>query len=522
MMHRFLFKTVLSIIIFWSGAIAVHGATDDFMVRTLVGGDTTPPTVPASLVAIPIATSQINLSWASSTDDFVLSGYQVFRDDVQIATTTASNYTDVGLTPSTTYAYYVTAFDSFNNISASSTVVSTTTLASTTPPVEEPTATSTSSQGSISRLELVRLEVIPTEDGVLIRYETRGYVRSVIRWGKTISYELGSLAERSFSKIHETKITGLTPGTTYKFSIEGENNIGIRGVLTEGIFVTLPPVDIIPPGNVQNLRAIKEGDDILLSWVNPQDVDFDHLRILRNDQFYPSDLADGWVIYEGLGETIRDNGMAVEGTRQFYTVFTYDKLGNISSGAVVSIRIEGGTSTPVVIPPDTSNPIALTFTDFAFIQDGESQTITENRVTIDGSKQLLILLPYDLVPEHLKTILVTLTDEGGKEFAFLLRINEAKTAYTAVLAPLGISGVFPVRISIFDFKTAQIGYVQGEILSRIVYMPHDDDGVTFLGTLFSGLGKMLTSYFFWFILVLILLLVIAGRTLRHYPQYKNR
>lgn len=518
MMHRFFFNTLLSLVLFCSGVISAQGATDDFIIRTLVGGDTTPPTVPGSLVAIPVATSQINLSWATSTDDFLLSGYQVFRDGVQIATTTATNYTDVGLTVSTTYAYYVTAFDSFSNVSASSTVVSTTTLSSTTPSVEEPAATSSTSYGSISRLALVRLEVIPEQEGVLIRYETRGYVRSVIRWGKTISYELGSLAERSFSKVHETKITGLTPNTTYKFIIEGENNIGVQGVLTESVFVTLPPEDVIPPGNVQNLRATKEGDDIVLSWINPLDVDFDHLRILRSEQFYPSDLADGWVVYEGAGETTHDVGMAVEGTRQFYTVFTYDKLGNVSSGAVVSIRIEGGTTTPVVIPPDISNPIALTFTDFAFIQDGESQEIVDNRVTIDGSKQLLILLPYDRVPEHLKTILVTLTDAEGKEFAFLLRINEAKTGYTAVLAPFGVSGTFSVRISVFDFKTTQIGYVHGDILSRIAYVPDDGGDMTFLGVLFSTLGKMLTSYFFWFVLILILLLEIGRRALAHEPR----
>ena len=114
--------------------VVTHASTNTFTVQTSLGTDTTPPSVPTGLIATPIATSQINLVWASSTDDFTLSGYQVWRDAVQIATTSAPNYSDTGLIASTTYTYYVTAFDSFLNISASSTLVATTTLSSTTPP----------------------------------------------------------------------------------------------------------------------------------------------------------------------------------------------------------------------------------------------------------------------------------------------------------------------------------------------------------------------------------------------------
>ena len=130
---------VFALIILSSASIA-YGVSTPFTVRTLIGDDTTPPSVPTGLTATPVATTQINLSWASSTDDFILSGYQVFRDDIQIATTTVASYTDTGLSVATLYSYYVTAFDSFNNISASSTVVSTTTLATSSPPVTPPCA----------------------------------------------------------------------------------------------------------------------------------------------------------------------------------------------------------------------------------------------------------------------------------------------------------------------------------------------------------------------------------------------
>ena len=97
--------------------------------------DVTPPSVPASLVASAISSSQITLSWASSTDPNVpgqvtsgVAGYQVFRNGNAIATTTATSYTDTGLTASTTYSYTVSAIDAAGNVSAPSASASATTL----------------------------------------------------------------------------------------------------------------------------------------------------------------------------------------------------------------------------------------------------------------------------------------------------------------------------------------------------------------------------------------------------------
>jgi hypothetical protein len=97
--------------------------------------DVIPPSVPASLVATAISSSQITLSWAGSTDPNVpgqltsgVAGYQVFRNGTAITTTTATSYTDTGLTASTTYSYTVSAIDAAGNMSASSPSASSTTL----------------------------------------------------------------------------------------------------------------------------------------------------------------------------------------------------------------------------------------------------------------------------------------------------------------------------------------------------------------------------------------------------------
>src|SRR5439155_24631 len=48
--------------------------------------DTTPPTVPAGLTATAVSSSQINLSWAASSDTVGVSGYRVYRGGTQITT----------------------------------------------------------------------------------------------------------------------------------------------------------------------------------------------------------------------------------------------------------------------------------------------------------------------------------------------------------------------------------------------------------------------------------------------------
>src|SRR5712672_3220203 len=99
--------------------------------------DTTPPSAPTGLTASAVSSSQINLSWAASSDNVGVSGYRVFRNGTQIATTSATSFTNnTGLSPSTTYTYAVAAFDAAGNLSAQSSPASATTPAAsdTTPP----------------------------------------------------------------------------------------------------------------------------------------------------------------------------------------------------------------------------------------------------------------------------------------------------------------------------------------------------------------------------------------------------
>src|SRR3989344_2662387 len=103
--------------------------------------DTTAPSQPTSLSASAVSSSQINLSWALSTDNTGVSGYKIYRDGTQISTTPASAtsttiyYSDVTLHASTTYAYTVAAYDVAGNNSVQSASASATTETPPPPPV---------------------------------------------------------------------------------------------------------------------------------------------------------------------------------------------------------------------------------------------------------------------------------------------------------------------------------------------------------------------------------------------------
>ncbi len=93
--------------------------------------DSQAPTVPTALVVTPNSATAIGVSWQASTDNVAVTGYRVYRDGVQVGTSTSTSYTDSGLNPSTTYSYSVAAADAAGNASARSTAAQGTTPAAT-------------------------------------------------------------------------------------------------------------------------------------------------------------------------------------------------------------------------------------------------------------------------------------------------------------------------------------------------------------------------------------------------------
>jgi parallel beta-helix repeat protein len=94
--------------------------------------DTTPPSVPAGLTAAAASSYQVNLGWTASSDNVGVTGYEIYRGGVALASVgTVTTYSDTTVSPSTTYSYQVRARDAAGNWSALSSAASATTPAAT-------------------------------------------------------------------------------------------------------------------------------------------------------------------------------------------------------------------------------------------------------------------------------------------------------------------------------------------------------------------------------------------------------
>lgn len=84
------------------------------------GGDTTAPNTPTNLAATAASNSQIDLSWAASTDNVGVAGYKIYRDGTYLKSVTTTSTSDTGLSANTQYCYTVSAYDTAGNESAQS------------------------------------------------------------------------------------------------------------------------------------------------------------------------------------------------------------------------------------------------------------------------------------------------------------------------------------------------------------------------------------------------------------------
>jgi len=192
-----------------SGATGInsdYGFTN-FMASDGVTSDTSPPTVPTNLAAIVISASQIDLTWSASTDNVAVAGYQVFRNNVQIATTAGTGYSDKSVAPGIQYTYTVSAFDAAGNISAQSApvIAQTSSDADTTPP---------SIPNNLQSSNLTSTSVSVSWSASTDNVGVAGY--KIFRAGT----QVGTSATNSYSD------SGLTASTAYTYTVSAYDAAG--------------------------------------------------------------------------------------------------------------------------------------------------------------------------------------------------------------------------------------------------------------------------------------------------------
>ena len=200
---------------------------------------------PANLTATATSPTQINLTWSPAAGPNGVAGYVVFRDGSQIATPSGTTYSDTELTPSTTYTYMVSAFDSSGNSSIDSSSTTATTL---------PGASSTTSSSTLAApTNLVATAISPTEIDLSWSAPVMASSLTSTIAGYTVyrdNIQIGTASTTSFSDAN------LSPSTAYSYTVaatDSANNVSAQSepataTTGTGTSSTTPPV-ITPPAN---------------------------------------------------------------------------------------------------------------------------------------------------------------------------------------------------------------------------------------------------------------------------------
>ncbi|MFA6161789.1 MAG: endo alpha-1,4 polygalactosaminidase, partial [Patescibacteria group bacterium] len=201
--------------------------------------DTIAPTIPTNLVATVISSTQINLSWAASTDAVGVDGYDIYRNGAIVGTASTPSYQDKNLTPSTTYTYAVVAHDAVGNTSAQSTSKSATTNAPTTPPADTtaPTVPTNLTATVISSTQINLSWTASTDNTAVTGYK-------IFRNGTQITTVTGTTYQS----------TGLTASTAYTYTVASYDAVGNTSAQTVGKTATTSATPIVSTKFVINDR----------------------------------------------------------------------------------------------------------------------------------------------------------------------------------------------------------------------------------------------------------------------------
>ncbi|PIE50853.1 MAG: endonuclease I [Flavobacteriales bacterium] len=269
--------------------------------------DTENPTPPTDLIANNPTANSIDISWTEASDNIGVTAYEIYLDGELHSTVSGSTTSQTinGLTPNTTYQFYIKAKDAAGNSSEPSNVSSETTL-------------EVSTGGGAGSCGTEDFENIPT--GYSNTYTTRTWTNNGITWtavnsrsdqsiyGKaitirkdcslsssTISGGISSLTvttQRKFSGTSGTFdliINGNTVGTIpYN---ENQQTITINNINIEGDFT----IEITNNSDTTKNRVAF--DD--LSWDCYTSLDTDEVNHPDDFYFYPNPVKNGIIYYQG-------------------------------------------------------------------------------------------------------------------------------------------------------------------------------------------------------------------------------
>ena len=272
--------------------------------------DTLPPTAPPG-PGYTATTTQINLTWLSSSDNVGVAGYNIYRNGTLANTTSGLFFQDLNLTANTAYNYAIEAFDALKNTSPQTLITATTQRNPDTQPPTVPTGLAAIGTG----VTQISLSWTASTDNVAVT----GY--KVYRGTSPTTVSIySSSASNSFIDLN------CSPTSTYYYSVaayDAAGNVSAQSSVVSGR--SLP--DTVPPSVPTNLQTTAVAStSVSLAWTASTDnVKVSNYRIYRGTS--PTTL-------QNIGSTTSlaytDNKVTTKKT-YYYTVAAVDTSKNVSA-----------------------------------------------------------------------------------------------------------------------------------------------------------------------------------------------
>jgi chitodextrinase len=304
-------------------------ASNSLSITTDATPDTIAPTAPSNLTSSNLTPNSVDISWTASTDNVGVVEYQVYVNGTLVGGTTSATSIHVSnLSENTTYTFTISSKDAANNYSPLSTPLTITT------PQDNPSAPSLTLISKTHNSAAMQWTVPVVTGGLspIASYEV--YVNGTL---------IGSTST-------QTSITaqGLTPATTYTFTVKAKNALGHLSSASNSLSVTTDATpDTQAPTAPTGLNApIAEitTNSINLYWTASTDnVGVVEYQVFKNGVLVTGTITSTSVPITGL----------TPATTYTFTVKAKDAAGNLSP---LSASLSATTKTPA----DTTAPSAPT------------------------------------------------------------------------------------------------------------------------------------------------------------------
>jgi len=309
-----------------------NGSTTNVFIGGNGTADTTAPSTPTNVVISDIGSTQLSISWNSSTDNVGMAGYYIYINGsttpaYTVNLTGSGNFGQAitGLSPSTSYYFTIKARDTSGNLSAAANSATITTNAGAD--TVAPSAPSSANATSITSTTLTLNWSASTDNVGVTNYLVYQNGGLLVTLGNVLNYA----------------VSGLVASTAYTFTVKARDAAGNLSAFSNTVNATTAAAssgDTTPPTAPNFISASNtSADTIEIFWNGDTDnIGVTNYYVYRNNVYMGSSTVRSYYDY------------GVPSGTWFYQIYALDAAGNISPISAESNYVTiGGGGTGVAI-----------------------------------------------------------------------------------------------------------------------------------------------------------------------------